>query len=170
LASSCSSATEAPGVAGALAPATVVLGCHGSAGAARAVAAVLELARPGRTTVVHCLVVPDLWAGMQGDDWLNNASTRDAFGRYVEDLLGRDAAREFAAVEKRCAERGLAYRALLRYGEPTACLAAAAAEVGADLVAIGPPRPKGEPGLKSRIDLERLVRALRCPLLVACGA
>jgi hypothetical protein len=35
---------------------------------------------------------------------------------------------------------------------------------------IGPPRPKGTPGYRSRMDLEKLARGLRVPLLVAARA
>ena len=148
-------------------PATLLLCHHGTRGAAAAEALAYEVAEPGRTTIVHCLVVPELWAGMQGDDWLNNASTRDAFGRYVEGMLENDARRELAAVEARCVELGLGYRSVLRFGDPADCALAAAAESGAGLAVIGPPRKKGEEGLRSRMDLEKLVRGLPCPLLIA---
>ena len=55
-------------------PATLLLCHHGTPGAAAAEALAYGIAVPGATTLVHCLVVPELWAGMQGDDWLNNAS------------------------------------------------------------------------------------------------
>lgn len=126
-----------------------------------------KTARSGQTAIVHCLVVPELWAGMQGDDWLNDASTRDSFAHYVEQLLEKDAKRELAAVEARCRERGLAYKAAVRFGDPAECAIAIAAEERADLVVIGPPRPKRVLGLRSRMDLERLVRDLACPLLIA---
>lgn len=148
-------------------PRRLLLCHHGTPGAAAAAALALELAEPGTTTIVHCLVVPELWAGMQGDDWLNNASTRDAFGRYVEEMLEGDARREFAGVEARCRERGLGYESVLRFGEPATTVLAVATETAADLVVAGPPRRKGEPGLRSRLDLEMLVRQLRCPLLIA---
>jgi nucleotide-binding universal stress UspA family protein len=148
-------------------PTKLLLCHHGTAGARRAEELAHELAVPGTTTVVHCLVVPELWAGMQGDDWLNDASTRDAFGDYVENMLENDAKRELAAVETRCRERGIAYQAVMRYGEPAAIVLQVAAEVGADLVVVGPPRIKGEEGLRSRMDLEKLVRGLKCLLLVA---
>jgi nucleotide-binding universal stress UspA family protein len=153
-----------------IAPATLLLCHHGTAGAARAAALAFEMAEAGRTLVVHCLVVPELWAGMQGDDWLNNASTRDDFARYVEGVLERDAKAQIAAVAAACADRGLAYRSILRIGDPAKCAVAMAGEVEAGVVVIGPPRPKGEDGLRSRMELETLVRGLRCPLLVASAA
>jgi nucleotide-binding universal stress UspA family protein len=148
-------------------PINLLLCHHGTAGAQAAERLAFGVAVPGTTTIVHCLVVPELWAGMQGDDWLNNASTRDTFGRYVEGMLENDARRELATVEARCKEGGLAYRSVLRFGEPAETVLAVAAEVGADLVVIGPPRSRGEEGLRSRMDLEKLVRGLRCPLLIA---
>jgi nucleotide-binding universal stress UspA family protein len=148
-------------------PATLLLCHHGTLGAAAAEALAREVAEPGVTTLVHCLVVPELWAGMQGDDWLNNASTRDAFGRYVENMLENDARHELAGVEARCRERGIDYRSVLRLGEPAEIVLAVALEESADLVVIGPPRRKGEEGLRSRMDLEKLVRSLPCPLLIA---
>ena len=149
------------------APATLLLCHHGTAGAAAAEALALAVAVPGLTTVVHCLVVPELWSGMQGDDWLNNASTRDAFGNYVENMLENDAKRELAGVEARCKERGVAWRGIVRFGEPVDIVLAAATEVAANLVVIGPPRSKGEEGLRSRLELDKLLRALPCPVLVA---
>jgi len=146
---------------------TLLLCHHGTEGASLAEALAYRIAEPGRTTVIHCLVVPELWAGMQGDDWLNNATTRDSFANYVETLLEKDAAREFAAVEARCAARGIAYKAVSRFGDPAQCAAAIAVEEGVDLVVIGPARPKGIPGLRSRMDAERLAGNLACPLLIA---
>jgi nucleotide-binding universal stress UspA family protein len=161
-------ASKAPFTSGA--PATLLLCHHGTPGAAAAAILALDCAIPGQTTLVHCLVVPTLWAGMQGDDWLNNASTRDAFADYVENLLENDARRELSGVAAQCRERGVAWQGIVRYGEPAEVALAVADEVQADLVVIGPPRRKGEEGLRSRLDLEILVRGLQCPLLVATRA
>ena len=149
------------------APATLLLCHHGTAGAAAAEALALSIAAPGITTLIHCLVVPELWSGMQGDDWLNNASTRDAFADYVETMLENDAKRELAGVETRCHALGITWRGIVRYGEPVDIVLAVARDVAADLVVIGPPRRKGEEGLRSRLDLDPLLRALPCPLLIA---
>ncbi|KAF0167058.1 MAG: hypothetical protein FD157_220 [Rhodocyclaceae bacterium] len=148
-------------------PLKLLLCHHGTAGARRAEELAHEIAVSGTTTLVHCLVVPEFWAGMQGDDWLNNASTRDAFGDYVENMLENDAKRELAAVASRCHERGLAYESVMRFGNPAETVLAIAGEIGADLVVIGSPRMKGEEGLNSRMELEKLVRGLKCPLLIA---
>jgi len=153
-----------------IASATLLLCHHGTRGAARAAALAFELAEPGRSLVVHCLVVPDLWTGMQGDDWLNNASTRDDFADYVEGVLERDAAAQIAEVAAACNARGLGYRSVLRVGDPAKCAVDIAREVDAGVVVIGPPRPKSEAGLRSRMELETLARGLHCPLVIANAA
>lgn len=149
------------------APTTLLLAHHGTAGAGRAEQLAFELAVPGTTTVVHGLVVPDFWEGMQGDDWLNNASTRDAFARHLESQLEMENAEQIRVLEARCGQRGIAYRALVKFGDPATCLVAMAQEVAADLVLIGSPRGKGEPGYRSRMNLETLARGLSCTLSIA---
>ncbi len=146
---------------------TLLLAHHGTAGAALAEMLALEIATPGHTRIVHLLVVPDLWLGMQGDDWLNNASTRDAFGDYVEGILEAEAKKQLRAVEERCKERGIEYKAVMRLGDPAECVLEIAALESATMVVIGPPRPKGETGLRSRMELEKLARGLQVPLLMA---
>jgi nucleotide-binding universal stress UspA family protein len=149
---------------------TLLLAHHGSAGALLAETLALDIATPGQTQIVHLLVVPDLWSGMQGDDWLNNSSTRDTFGSYVEGLLEKDVREQLRALEARCAERGYAYRAVMRQGDPAECLLEVASQEHATLVVIGPPRAKGVSGIRSRMDLEKLARGLHVPLLMAARA
>ena len=129
-----------------------------------------DTAIAGQTQIVHLLVVPDFWEGMQGDDWLNNASTRDAFGSYVEGILEADVKEQLRALEGRCAERGFAYKPVMRQGDPAECLLETAVQEGVSMVVIGPPRPKGAPGYRSRMDLEKLARGLNVPLLMAARA
>lgn len=149
---------------------TILLAYHGTDGAKLAETLAYKIVSPEGGHIVHLLVVPQaLWAGMQGDDWNNNASTRDTYGDYVERMLEKDAAAEIAVVEAHCKERGLIYTPLLRLGEPAECLIAAAQEEKVDLVVIGPPRSKKVSGLRSRMDLEKLVRGLPVPLLAASG-
>ncbi len=126
-----------------------------------------EIAVPGQTTIVHALVVPDFWDGMQGDDWLNNASTRDSFARHLEGQLAAENAEQVAALKARCAALGIDSRSLVAYGDPAQTLLDMAREARPDLVVIGPPRAKGELGYRSRMNLEVLARGLACPLLVA---
>jgi nucleotide-binding universal stress UspA family protein len=149
---------------------SILLAHHGTAGALLAEALALDTAVPGQTQIVHLLVVPDFWDGMQGDDWLNNASTRDAFGSYVEGILEADVKQQLRALEGRCVERGFAYKPVMRQGDPTQCLLETAVQEDFSMVVIGPPRPKGVPGYRSRMDLEKLARGLHVPLLIAARA
>jgi nucleotide-binding universal stress UspA family protein len=145
----------------------LLLAHHGTNGARLAESLAHRLAVPGQTHILHLYVVPDFWSGMQGDDWLNNAWTRDAFATHVEHELEKEAQQHMRAVAAACAERGLECESLLRVGDPAECLVALAQERAADLVVIGPPRAKGVAGYRSRMSLETLVRQLRVPLLVA---
>ena len=83
-------------------PAILLLAHHGTPGAARAEALAFDIAVAGTTTIAHGLVVPDFWDGMQGDDWLNNASTRDAFARHLESKLDEENAAQILVLEQRC--------------------------------------------------------------------
>ena len=107
----------------------------------------LDIAIPGQTLIVHLLVVPDFWDGMQGDDWLNNASTREAFGSYVEGILEADVKQQLRALEGRCAERGFAYKPVMRQGDPAECLLETAVQEGVSMVVIGPPGPRARPAI-----------------------
>jgi nucleotide-binding universal stress UspA family protein len=112
------------------------------------------------------VVVPDFWKGMMGDDWLNNASTRDAYGEHLERQLEREIEVEVARVREAAAERGLRYERRLVLGKPAECLLEAAASIKPELVVIGSPRPARVRGLRSRMQLETLVRGLAVPLLI----
>ena len=158
-----------PGAMQQLAPGRLLLAHHGTDGAAQAAQLAWRFAVAGETTVVHLYVVPEFWSGMQGDDWLNNAWTRDKFAEHLESKLEEEARAQLQAVSGECAARGLDCESVLRVGDPTACLIEVAAAKSADLVVIGPPRPKGVPGYRCRVDLEKLVRGLKAPLIVANG-
>jgi nucleotide-binding universal stress UspA family protein len=144
----------------------IVLASHGTRGAQAAERAALALLAAG-ARLSQLVVVPDFWKGMMGDDWLNNASTRDAYGRHVERQLEREIAEQVARVRAQAGERGLRYESRIVLGKPADCLVAFVSELGPDLVVIGSPRPRGVRGIRSRMDLETLVRALAAPLLIA---
>ncbi|CAG0969878.1 hypothetical protein BURK1_01170 [Burkholderiales bacterium] len=125
----------------------------------------LGLAAPG-ARLSQLVVVPDFWKGMQGDDWLNNAATRDVYGRHVERQLEREIEEEVARVRAQAADAGLRYERRVVLGNPALRLIEAAAMLGPDLVVIGSPRPAGTRGLRSRMHMEKLLRGLAVPLLV----
>lgn len=143
----------------------ILLASHGTPGARAAERAALALAAPG-ATIFHLVVVPDLWKGMMGDDWLNNASTRAAYGRHVESQLAREIEEHRAVLEGEVRASGRHYELKVVLGEPGAALLEYAATLRPDCVVIGAPRPKGAPGLRSRMRLEKLAGRLAALLLV----
>ena len=104
----------------------IVLASHGTPGAQAAERAALALLASG-ARLSQLVVVPDFWNGMMGDDWLNNASTRDAYGKYVERQLQREIAAQVERVRAQAGERGLRYEFRIVLGKPTECLLAFAA-------------------------------------------
>lgn len=148
-----------------LKPKHILLASHGTPGARAAERAALSLCGP-KTTLHHLIVVPDFWKGMMGDDWLNNASTQATYGRYVEAELEGEVRRHIAALQRQAAKRRIRYRPEVAFGKPEKCLQERLARGRVDLVVIGTTRPKGEPGLRSRMLTEKLLRSLDTPLLV----
>jgi nucleotide-binding universal stress UspA family protein len=104
---------------------------------------------------------------MMGDDWLNNVRTRIAFGEYLERELGREIAEHVDRLARQSAASGIRYHSEVRQGDPADCLLAFCSTVPCELIVIGAPRPKGAPGLRSRLEIEPLMRALSAPLMVA---
>ena len=143
----------------------IVIASHGTPGAQAAEQAALAWCRAGGR-LSHLVVVPDLWRGMMGDDWLNNASTRDTYGKYVENELQREIDIHVGRLRSQAAAAGIAYEFRVTLGKPTECLLAFSREAAPDLVVIGAPRPKGITGLRSRMHPEQLAGALAMPLLV----
>lgn len=143
----------------------LILASHGTSGAKAAEDVAFELCMESGASLHHLLVVPDFWKGMMGDDWLNNAVTQARFGNYVESELAREAAGEVKRLAQRAKESGIRYSDEVIIGKPAVCLAAACEGGGYDLAVIGSPRPKGNPGLRSRMDPEFLARSLTTRLL-----
>ena len=143
----------------------ILIASHGTPGAQAAEHAAFALCG-ARGRLSHLIVVPDLWRGMMGDDWLNNASTRDTYGKYVENQLQREIQSHIDRMRPQALARDIAYEVRVVLGKPTECLLAFSRETAPDLVVIGTPRPKGITGLRSRMHPERLAGALAVPLLV----
>lgn len=143
----------------------LLIASHGTAGAQLAENSALTLCR-SRGKLSHLIVVPDFWRGMMGDDWLNNASTRDAYGRHIETELQREIDSHVQRLRAKALERGLRYEFHVMLGKPTECLLEHSLKLAPDLVVIGARRPKGVGGLRSRIHPERLSGSLATPLLI----
>jgi len=145
---------------------SIVLASHGTAGARAAEQAAFELARREGATVAHLYVVPDFWAGMRGDDWLNNAATQEAFGDYLENELADEAQRVIQRLREEAAEAGIPLVSRAMFGDPTRCLLRICQAREPDLAILGTPRPRGVPGYRSRMKLETLVQSLSIPLMI----
>lgn len=143
----------------------ILLSSHGTVGAQAAERMAIELC-DAESAIHHLVVVPDLWKGMMGDDWLNNGVSRDRYGRYVESELGRDIDQHSERLRSQVEEKGIHYSVEIVLGKPDKCLVDACDKGDYDLVVMGSPRPKGKPGLRSRMTTEPLTQALSMPLLI----
>jgi nucleotide-binding universal stress UspA family protein len=142
----------------------ILLASHGTKGARAAEEAALALCPPDGS-IDHLYIVADFWLGMRGDDWLNNVAARMRFERHLENELAADMQAEFDRFAALAGEKALAVRQLTKVGKPEECLIEVAAAEAYDLVIIGAPRPKGEPGYRSRMAVEPLAKRLTRPLL-----
>ncbi|MEW5965253.1 MAG: universal stress protein [Pseudomonadota bacterium] len=148
-----------------LAARSVLVACHGSAGAMRAAEAVVSGLAPG-ARLHQLVVVPELWRHMSGDGWRINASTEGLFCDYLEGQIERETLEVLERVHALAAARSIAYSAASCCGDPARSVIAAANAGDYDLVVVGAPRPRGVRGLRSRMDVETLMRGLRVPLVV----
>jgi nucleotide-binding universal stress UspA family protein len=144
----------------------ILLASHGTPGARTAEAHAIALCAESGAALHHLVVVPDFWKGMLGDDWLNNAATQIRFGRYVETQLEREVVADAARLRRAAEARNVAYSGTVMQGRPADCLVEASRAADYRLAVIGAPRPKGAPGLRSRMDLDVVARGLAVPLLI----
>lgn len=143
----------------------LLVASHGTVGAQAAEREALALcARGGRLS--HLIVVPDFWRGMMGDDWLNNAATRDTYGKHVENQLQREVQAHIDRLRREAQARDLGYEFRVVLGKPAECLLEYSRLVAPTLVVIGAPRPRGELGIRSRLHPDKLTGELAAPLLV----
>ena len=144
----------------------VLLASHGTEGAMAAEQMAVRMCCAQGAHLHHFIVVPTLWQGMTGDDWLNNGSTRDTFRRYLESELGKEIDEHIERVKKLAEDQDLYYTNEIVFGEPDECLVKASEKNQYDLIVMGSPRPKGKPGLRSRMITQPLTRALNTPVFI----
>ena len=142
----------------------ILLASHGTEGARAAEAMALKLCVKGGH-VHHLIVVPTLWQGMTGDDWLNNGSTRDRFRRYLEDELSQEVDEHKSRVSQAAEAHQLRYTSEVIVGEPDECLINSSKKSEFDLIVMGSPRPKGKTGLRSRM-VTKATRKLPIPVMM----
>jgi len=144
---------------------SVLLASHDTVGSRAAELAALDaVAEGGR--LHHLVIVPEFWQSITGDGWRINASTEHAFCDYVEATIEKEILTHLSRVSREARLRGIEYSAGSKHGRLEACLIETSRESDFDLVVIGAPRPRGHAGLRSRMDLETLVRGLGVPLVV----
>jgi len=142
----------------------ILLASHGTEGAQAAEVMAFKLCKKGGH-VHHLIVVPTLWQGMTGDDWLNNGATRDRFRRYLEDELSREVEEHKTRVSQAAEAHQLRYTSEVIIGEPDECLINTSKKADFDLVIMGSPRPKGKTGLRSRM-VTKATRELPIPVMM----
>lgn len=143
----------------------VLLASHGTDGAVAAEQKVMQMCDKG-SQLHHLVVVPDLWKGMTGDDWLNNGMTRNRFRDYLESELENEVREHVTRLQSEAEANDIQYTSEVVVGKPEACLLEASKEAKYDLIVMGSPRPKGKQGLRSRMKTEALVHKLATPLLI----
>lgn len=112
------------------------------------------------------IVVPDMWKGMMGDDWLNNGVTRDRFGSYIESELDKEINANIHRMHTSAKQRAINYRFEVVVGKPDAVLLETCSKDRFELVVAGSCRPKGKAGIKSKLLTDSVVGKLPFPLLV----
>ncbi len=142
----------------------VLLASHGTDGAKAAELMALELCEQGGH-VHHLIVVPTLWKGMTGDDWLNNGKTRNTFRRYLEDQLSAECDEHIKRVKTAAEAHDLRYTSEVIVGEPDECLEKTSTRKSFDLIVMGSPRPKGKSGLRSRMQTKK-IHKLSTPIYI----
>jgi nucleotide-binding universal stress UspA family protein len=142
----------------------VLLASHGTDGAQAAEHMALELCQQGGH-VHHLIVVPTLWEGMTGDDWLNNGKTRNTFRKYLEDELSAEVDEHIKRVSTAVKAQNLKYTSEVIVGEPDECLENVSTKESFDLIVMGSPRPKGKSGLRSRMRTKKIEK-LTTPIYV----
>jgi len=143
----------------------ILLASHSTQGARAAEQAAIDMAEEG-CVVHHLIVVPELWKGMKGDDWLQNGSTRDKYGEYIENLLEDEIRENVDKLSIEMKENKIEYDVEVLVGEPDECLLKAGNKDNYDLVIMGSPRPKHVSGLRSRLKTDPLAKSLNSPLLI----
>ncbi len=103
---------------------------------------------------------------MAGDGWRCNGSNVRDFADYLEGQIDREIRAHLERVHGEAKSRSIVYSAASRCGPLADCLVSECAAGDYEAVVIGAPRPKRMTGLRSRMDLDKLLRSLPVPLIV----
>lgn len=142
-----------------------MLASHGTIGALEAEKEAFSLCADG-ALIHHLIVVPDFWKGMIGKDFLNDPSSVNGFGNYVESELESEIRKQTEKLAKAANRKKMRYDYQVVVGKPAEIMIKTAFSGKFDLAVIGSPRPKGSKGLRSRMDLDTIARNLKIPILI----
>jgi len=146
----------------------ILLASHGTKGAIAAEDKALQICAAAGT-INHLIVVPEFWQAITGDDWLNNAITRDQFRDYLQTELGREVDQQCARLNQKVTARTFNYRSNILFGKPDKALLQCAETNVHDLVILGSPRPRhlsGLMGLRSVMLTKQVWHTLKTDLLI----
>ena len=143
----------------------LIVASHDSEGARAAERAAIAALEPGGS-LRHLVIVPEFWRGMTGDGWRCNGSNVRDFADYLEGQIDREIRAHLERVHADAQARGIIYSAASRCGPLADCLVAECRAGSYEAAVIGAPRPRRMAGLRSRMDLDKLLRALPVPLIV----
>jgi nucleotide-binding universal stress UspA family protein len=151
----------------------VLLCTHGTLGAQKAEAYIFNQLGANPSLKVSVLTVLDEdWRSMTGDDWLNSSKTHATFLDHVEGQVTEEIQEEWQRILNTypLASKAKFYQ---RTGGIAQTITGVAAELGCDLIAIGPYQKSkgliaghGSKGLKDRMKNKILHSLLPCPLMI----
>lgn len=144
----------------------VLLASHGTKGAQAAASYAQTLCQTTGAALHQLVVVPEFWKGMMGDDWLNNGISRDRYARYLESEIGREIDLHIKQVSEQAESNKISFSHEIQVGEPHQCLVSVCSQNTFDLVIMGSTRPKSEPGLNSKMALNKISGKINTPLLI----
>ncbi len=142
-----------------------LLASHGSPGAIAAEQVALHQCREG-DYIDHLLIVPDWWADMTGDDWLNSGASRNRYRAYIEEQLNQDAEEVFLRVENGCKTRGIHYSSIFVVGN---CLQVFKQFICTQRYAkifTGSRRPSSCAGVNDRMLTKKIIKRAGCKLVM----
>ena len=142
-----------------------LLASHGTPGAIAAEQAALQQCRKGES-LHHLLVIPEWWADMTGDDWLNSGASRNRYREYVEQQLHTEAEQVFVRVQNQCASRGINYSLLHIVGNTSKVLERCVSSESYVKVFVGSRRPSHCEGVNDRGISNKLIKNAAAKLVI----
>lgn len=142
-----------------------LLASHGSPGAVAAERVALHQCREG-DYIDHLLVVPDWWADMTGDDWLNSGASRNRYCAYIEEQLKQDAEQVFLRVENECYTRGINYSSIFVVGNSSQVLKEFICAPRYAKIFTGSRRPSSCAGVNDRMLTKKIIKRAGCKLVM----